>query len=529
MRTLPVVIAVLVAALVASSAAGSAVQEAPKQDFESGFASITEKDLLVHVTELAAPQLEGRDSPSDGLFRAGEYLIGRLKAAGIEPGSKQSYRMGYSLLRPAPVPEHCLLVLKPKDGAEIVFELEKDYVPFPGCPGEGEGKLTFFGFGITESGERYDDLKGKNCKGEIVMILEGEPRHKKLFEGPEVTKAADTYTKIKNLEDRGARGVLVVRRPPAEQPKGLDGTLLVPTEIGFRHTWASWNYPGLQAKRTINADIPVLEITPEVAAQLLGEDVIELAAKMDSSGKPLKRERKDVSLTLKAGLDERNVPIDNVVGLLRGSDPVLANEYLVLGAHYDHIGVDAWGRVGCGADDNGSGSAGLVEIAEAMALAKPKRSILFVWFSAEEDGLLGSEEFAEHPPVAMSSVVTMLNVDMIGRCAEDEVTVVGTHFNPALDGVLKEAKKLKPTGLKKIYTDKALDLWERSDQYHFHKQGVPALFFTEGAIDAENPDYHVFSDTIDKLSLPKMAKITRFMFNTAWLVANAPERLPKPR
>ncbi|NOT31030.1 MAG: M20/M25/M40 family metallo-hydrolase [Planctomycetes bacterium] len=208
--------------------------------------------------------------------------------------------------------------------------------------------------------------------------------------------------------------------------------------------------------------------------------------------------------------------------------PPLASEYLVIGAHYDHIGVDAWGRIGCGADDNGSGSAGLLELAEAMALAKPKRSILVAWFSAEEVGLDGSKAFCENPPVAMSSIAAMLNVDMIGRLEEDEVYVIGSHVNKGFEDVLKAAKKLKPTQIKKVFTDKGVQFWTRSDHFNFHEKGVPALFFFEGAIEADNPDYHVFTDTVDKLSTTKMARITRFMFNTAWLIANEPERPPAP-
>src|SRR5262245_58692072 len=126
---------------------------------DAGFASITEQDLLVHATELASPQLEGRDSPSKGLYCAGEYIIGRLKAAGVEPGgTNQAYRMGYTLRRPAPVPDQCLLAFQPKDGEETVLVLEEDYVPFASCPGEAEGTLSFNGFGITESDEKkYDD------------------------------------------------------------------------------------------------------------------------------------------------------------------------------------------------------------------------------------------------------------------------------------------------------------------------------------------------------------------------------------
>jgi len=498
-----------------------------------GFDSIQEKDLLVHVTELASPELEGRDSPSDGLFRAGEYLIERLQALGFQPGvGGTSFRQNYSVTRLAPVEASCLLAAKPEDGEELVFQLEKDFVPLPHATGEGEGILTFYGYGITEAGERYDDLKGRNMKGEVVMILEGEPRSKKLFDGPLVTKAADAYTKVKALEERGARGVLIVRRPPALEKgsprKGYVGRPIVPTEIGFRHTWASWVNRD-QATQEAQIGIPVLEIDLATATKLLGEDVGELAERIDSTGKPLRRERKDLRVTLRAASAERPVPIDNIVGLLPGSDATLAQEYLVLGGHYDHIGVDSRGRIGAGADDNGSGSAGLLELAEAFALARPKRSIVFAWFSAEEDGLIGSEEFCARPPIDLKQVVTMLNVDMIGRCAEDEAYLIGTHFNPAFEDVLKEAKKLKPVQLKKIYTDKGLDLWERSDHYHFHQKGIPALFFTEGAIDAENPDYHNFDDTVEKLSLTKMARITRLMFNFAWLVSESPERPPKPR
>jgi hypothetical protein len=500
-------------------------------EFEAGFASITEKDLLVHVTELASPQLEGRDSPSEGLFRAGEYIIGRLQAAGLEPGmSDGGFRHGYQLEREAPVPAECALVLEPADGEALHFVLEEDFVPLPSCPGEGEGPLSFFGFGITEADDkRYDDLKGKNCKGEIVMVIEGEPRSKKLFEGPVITRAGDVYQKVKDLEERGARGVLVVRRPPTEEPKGLEQKPVRHAPLGFRYTWASWNHTGPQANHRIDAKIPVLEISPDCAAKLLGEDALELAHKIESSGKPVRRERKDVRVSLRAGLAHTQVPIDNVVGIVRGSDPALAGEYVVLGAHYDHIGVDGWGRVGCGADDNGSGSSGLLEIAEGMTLAKPRRSLLFCWFSAEEDGLHGSAALVERPPVPLSAMVAMLNVDMIGRCAEDEAYVVGAHINRAFEDVLKDAKRLKPTQLKKVFTDKGLDLWERSDHFNFQKNGVPAMFFTEGAIDAENPDYHLWSDTVEKLSLTKMARITRYMFNTTWLLANASERVPAPR
>jgi hypothetical protein len=310
-------------------------------------------------------------------------------------------------------------------------------------------------------------------------------------------------------------------------PKGLDGRPVAAAPLGFRYSWAHWVGESGRGEASM-PHIPVHEVTPAVATTLLGEDVLKLAAQIESSGKPVRRERPDVRVSLRAGTSRQQVPLDNIVGLVRGSDPVLGAEYLVMGAHYDHIGVDTWGRVGCGADDNGSGSSGLLEQAEAMALAKPKRSIVLVWFSSEEDGLDGSKAFCEHPPVPTSAQVGMLCCDMIGRLVEDEVYVIGAHINRAYEDVLKDAKKLKPTQIKKVFTDKGLDLWERSDHYNFQLKGVPAMFFTEGAIDADNHDYHRWTDTVDKLSMTKMARISRFMFNTAWVIANAPKRPPTP-
>jgi hypothetical protein len=511
-------------------------QETLPPEFEAGFASITEKDVLAHVTEIAAPQLEGRDSPSKGLTRAGEYIISRLKEAGVEPGgTDKSYRMEYTMQRRAPVPEECLLSCTIGKEAEIAFAFEEDFVPLPSCPGHAEGALSFYGFGITETDEkRYDDLKGKNCKGEVVMILEGEPRSKKLFEGPEITEAADTYAKVKALEERGAVAALLVRRPPVEEFKGADGKPIAPTPIGFRYTWANWNTgaPNIRSgrgTRDVNVHIPVLEISEAAATRLLGEDVAQLAAKIESSGKPIRRERKEARVEVSSGLTEKLVPHPNVVGLVPGTDPDLAHEYVVLGAHLDHIGVDSWGRIGCGADDNGSGSACLVELAQAFALAKPKRSLLFVWFSSEEDGLDGSKAFCANPTVPRDSMAAMLNMDMVGRLEDDEVWVLGTAPNPEFEDVLKDARKLRPTQIKKLETNKGMEDWERSDQFSFHQIHVPVLFFFEGKIEPDNTDYHTYRDTVDKLSIPKMARITRLVFNTAWLIANDPKRPPPPR
>jgi hypothetical protein len=418
-----------------------------------------------------------------------------------------------------------------KGGEPQLFELEQDYVPFPECSGEAAGTLVFAGYGITGAKERYDDLKGVKLKGRIALVLEGEPRHKKLFEGPTITSAADGYAKVLALEDEGARGVLIARRPPPERTSGPDGKPIPEAEIGYRYQWAFWN-PNLvtpAAEATRKPSIPVLEVSGKVASALLGQDVEELAARIDRSGKPIRDDLSEVALSLSAGFALTAVELENVAGILPGTDAALANEYVVLGAHYDHIGVDPWGRIGCGADDNGSGTVALLELAQAFGTSPARRPLVFAAFSAEEQGLIGSAFFVDSPPVPTASMVAMLNMDMIGRGDPDEVVVIGTKQNPALLEVLERAKKLHPTDLKRVITGKAEEFWERSDQFSFHQKGVPVLFFFESVSESENPDYHTFRDTIELLELPKMARITRLVFNTAWVLAQADERPPAPR
>ena len=503
---------------------------------DAGFETIREDDVGVHLRELASPQLEGRDTPSEGLELAALYIEERLRAAGFEPlGEEGSYRMPYTIESYAPVEARTSLRLDfegeaPADLPELEFE--KTYVPLPRCNGDNGGEVVFCGFGITGAKERYDDLKGVQVKGKVALILAGEPNHKRLFDGPEISEAADLYGKLSELEDAGVAGVLVVRRPPAERVEGLDGEEVQASELGFRYSWATWNPSTTKPmKRWASAEFefPVLEITHEVGSAILGEDILELAATIESKGKPVKIELEGVRAEMKSAFQRRDVRADNVVGVMRGTDAALAEEFLVLGAHYDHIGVDAWGRIGYGADDNASGTAALLELVEAFGSVQPRRSVVAAFFSGEEDGLIGSRAFCDEPPVARDAQVAMLNMDMVGRGKASEVVVLGTKENPELEKVLKEAKKLKPTKIKKVITGKAEQLWERSDHFSFHRKGIPTLFFFEAVSETDNADYHTFRDTIERLDADKITRTARFVFNTAWLIANDDERPPPPR
>ena len=500
------------------------------KEFLAGYATIAEKDLELHVWNLASAPLEGRDSPSLGLERAALYVESALVAAGCEPLEDGTYRHSFRRTLHQPVEDGCSLSLTGEQ--EGTFELGRDFVPVAHCGGAAEGELVFCGFGIAAKKERYSDLSGRGLNGDVVMILAGEPRHRVRFDGPEVTRYATLWKKLDDLADAGAAGVLVVRRPPAEDPgRPVGAPELEPAGLGFRYTWASW---AIETMTSVPGGLPrdlppTLEISPACASALLGEDVLDLALSRDRTGRDKKPRAIGRDVRFSSETRSAAVAIDNVVGILPGSDPELAQEYVVVGAHYDHVGVDDRGRIGFGADDNASGTAALIEVAEALALARPRRSVIFCAFAAEEDGLLGSAGFCEYPPVPVGSMVAMLNMDMLARGDRDEVAVLGIRRNPELADLLDRAGDLKKTGVKQVVTRKGESLWQRSDHFSFHERGVPSLFFFEGLPISRNEDYHTWRDTIDELDFDKLTRTSRLVFNTAWLLANDDERPPAPR
>lgn len=504
-----------------------------------GFKTILEKDLERHLVQLASGSLEGRDSPSLGLERAAEYIEARFEEIGLTPARGDDYRMAfdYGSSLPLPVEKDCSLTLTDDGGEPQAFEYGQDFVPVAYADGEGQGSLVFLGFGIEERKERYHEISKRHVKGRVALIVEGEPNHYKKFDGQEVTRAASLWRKLGDLADAGAAAVLVARRErgPSSSSGGEEDA---GPRIGFRHTWAHWKGEQMtRVPRELPSKLPpTLEVTMDCASALLGEDVGELARRMDRTAKTQHREEDDRIVRVSAKSVEGPVMVDNVVGLLRGSDPELAEEYVVIGAHYDHVGVDERGRIGFGADDNASGTAALIELAEALAESPPRRSVLFCAFGAEEDGLVGSRAFCDDPPVPASAMVAMLNMDMIGRGKDSEVVVLGVAANPSFEDLLERARKLGGTGVKDVVVARKRvelgnqeRLWERSDHYPFHQEGVPAMFFMEGLPIGANADYHTWRDTIDLLDLDKMLRTTRLVFNTVWLLATDAERPPAPR
>jgi hypothetical protein len=534
--------------------------------FAPGFDTILGPDLEKDARALADLELEGRDTPSAGLERAAVWIEGRFRRAGLgfapdsagafkkivgaDPlpeGADASASRGTAVLgtfrrpfrRPLPQPDAaaCELALDVGEGASSkssTFELARDFVPVQGCEGQASGDLVFAGYGIQSKTEKYDDLAGLKIKGRIALVVEGEPRTTdRRFDGVEIGRAASLWDKVDALFAAGASGVVAARRPPAKPASEAKSASVAKSadpakpELSFRSTWASFN--GEATDPPPRHPLPLVEVSLACAGEILGQDVEAVAEKIDKSVHPQHVAVKGRRVRLRSTTKEVDVRVDNLVGLVRGEDPALAEEYVVLGAHYDHVGIDGRGRIGAGADDNASGVAGMLEIAEALAAAGPRRSVFCCAFAGEEEGLLGSRAFCSALPVPKAQIVAMVNLDMIGRGGADEVVAIGVTQNPELEKLIARARKLRPTGVREVVVRQGEDLFERSDHFSFHKIGIPVVFFFEGLPIDRNKDYHTWRDTADKLDFAKMLNTTKLVYNVTWLLAADDGRPPPPR
>ena len=517
-------------------------------DILDGSKAIKEAAIAADLFDLARVEMEGRDSPSSGQQRAADLIAERFRSLGLvpcadseevlarfegggaseeegEPGRTAvtggSYRRPFQRGLEAPVFAECSLNYQIEGaGDDSKAECGVDWVPVLGCAGRFNGEVVFAVFGIQSKKDRYDDLAKLDLDGCVALIVEGEPRHKRKFDGRELTASALLWSKLESLEAEGVEGVLVVRRYP-ELPKGKREAF---EALGLRYRYSNASFLGAKNVRPPRRRPPVIEISPGFAEALTGADVLAWAEAVDKSGSPKKLSIENSVIEVKSTTRLQQVRVDNVVGVLPGSDPELADEFVVVGAHYDDIGVGVGGRVGAGADDNGSGTAGLLAVAQALTISKPRRSVLICAFSGEEAGLLGSKALCAAPPVPLSNVVAMVNMDMIGRGGTAEVAVLGTALNRDLASVLSRGHKLGKTGVKKLVTEGGTDIWERSDHFPFHSEGVPVLFFFEGLPLSRNPDYHTWRDVFELVDTKKIMHTSKLVHQTLCLLANDDSR-----
>jgi hypothetical protein len=456
--------------------------------------SIDPKLYVDDVKYLASPELRGRAAGTPELEKAGDFLIGKFKEFGIPPADGKNYHQAFPVTTSAKPGTHNHFSVT-GNGKSESLKFQKDYIPFNfSHSGKLTGSVVFAGYGITAPEYKYDDYANIDVKGKIVILLRHEPQEadeKSVFAGKQFTQHAQFASKATNAKMHGAAGVIIVN--DTANHKEDDDKLQV---------FGSVSGPE-------DAGIPFVQVKEAIA-----EKWFEASGKhLDQIIQGIDKDLKPESFALPASLQvDANVDLERLVKTVNNIAAYLAGEtkeYIIIGAHYDHLGMGGQfslapsqtGQVHPGADDNASGTAGVIELARYYSkLPKQKRGILFLAFTGEELGLLGSAFWANNPEIPLENAVAMLNMDMIGRAKSGKLYLGGSATGSTFRSMLTEIVAKHPD-LKVDYSEGPAS--GSSDHTSFIAKRVPSLFFFSGL----HSDYHKPSDTWDKIDGPASAKV----------------------
>lgn len=482
--------------------------------FVAGCAGGLERRFQAHIDYLAGDKLEGRGVGSRGIELASDYIARQFASIGLEPaGDDGTYFQTFPLTLHRTLTAESRLAFS---GDKAERRQGTDFIPFNFSSDDGfSGGVVFCGYGISNPDKTYDDYKDIDLTGKVALMLDGEPPSW-TDENGNPTRHAMHRNKVYNAKDRGAVAVLLVSPKPAE---GETDRL---TEFVAEGTDA-YGIPAFHITRAIAYD--------RLAGVRFGS-LDELQGKLDDGGFA-SGDLAHVSVTGQAGFKKTTAPTRNVLGLRRGVGS-LADEFVVIGAHYDHLGIrkpmmrkfkggklvaeEVRPQIHNGADDNASGTSGLIEIARMFAAEPPSnRSILFIAFTAEESGLHGSKYYIEHPAIPIERTAAMLNMDMIGRLkpGDDRVQVFGVQCGKEFMEVLEPAGRAFG-----LTIAPAVDEGGRSDHATFVRKQIPSLHFFSG----NHSDYHQPSDDADKINAAGGVRIARLVYETARELADRDTR-----
>ena len=467
---------------------------------------VSSSELLEHVAYLASDELQGRAPGTVGIGKAEQYISDQFSSYGLLPLSgKSSYFLEFAPYQGTFDPDASSLRFVSPSGT-IVTTLGVDFKPFWFSElGSISAELVFAGYGITAPEYDYDDYRDIDVAGKAVLIMRHEPEEQNSasrFNGRQFSQHAYFQKKIEVARSHGAVAMILFTDPlnhtGAEDLRVLSTLSLNPI-AGKKH-----------------GDNPFLSIhisreTAGLVVQPFDFSLLKMQRAVDDGTPPSRYDMGEtrVDLVLNLFPDDTRIQVRNVAGIVPGSDPALQSELIVVGAHHDHLGSFAGqgDTVYNGADDNASGTAALLEIAEQFAKMrkKPKRSVVFVTFSSEEKGLIGSQALVESGYLDMNSVVFMVNLDMIGRNPEETIQVSGDGFTKGLRVLVEELNESYGLPLSFSGTTHAAN----SDHHVFHERGVPYLMFFSG----EHDDYHGLGDHGDKLNYSRMESIAKLAFD----------------
>ncbi|QNL50081.1 M28 family peptidase [Olivibacter sp. SDN3] len=487
---------------------------------------ITEQSASDHLHIIASDEFEGRETGKEGIEKAAQYIAGEFKKLGLTAPVNGAY------FQPVPLAENKFQVNTFRIGNHDL-ESGVDFYIINAENNEHiqDEELIFIGYGISD--KHYDDLKDIDISGKVVLLINtDEPTNNNGVSAITGTTEKSSWAtsrnkRIQHIIGKGPKLILAVS-PETEtllervRKAGSTGKMQIKEDIATQDT----------AKEQTAT---VAYITPKTANLILkttGKSYQDLKTQIDSTGKPSTKQVK-VNVDTQFGTQIVDVKARNVLGYLEGTD--LKDELLVITAHYDHIGVNAGGQINNGADDDGSGVTGVLEIAKAFTKAKqdgngPRRSILFMTVTGEEKGLLGSDYYARYPVFPLAQTVANLNIDMIGRIDpphannKNYVYLVGSDKLSSTLHQISEQANRDNTQLTLDYKyndpDDPERIYYRSDHYNFAKNGIPVVFYFNGV----HEDYHDIGDTVDKIDFEMLTKRAQLVFYTAWDLVNRDQR-----
>jgi Zn-dependent M28 family amino/carboxypeptidase len=460
--------------------------EAPvSEEAKAAAAHITADDLRAQITKIASDEFEGRAPATHGDEKTREYLAEQLKAMGYEPGGADgSYQQKFDVVGiEAKMPKQWTFA---KDGKKVSFKWWDQYIAGSGVQQEKasikDAEVVFVGYGIQAPEYGWDDFKGQDLKGKVLLVLNNDPDwDPNLFEGNKRLYYGRWVYKYESAARQGAAGAIIVHTTPSA---GYPFQVVQSSWSGEQVELPAESEPRVQAKAWLTED------ASRELVKLAGQDLDKLIESAKS------KDFQPVPLGIKTSLAFTNTikrsSTGNVYGVLKGSDPALSNEYVIYTAHHDHLGVgepNAQGdKIYNGAMDNASGVAQLLSIGKAFKAlpTPPKRSVMLLFVAAEEQGLLGSKYYAEHPTVAPGKIAANLNFDggnILGRARD--VVYVGKGKS-SLDAEVEAIAKLQG---RTVTPDQFPDrgFFYRSDQFNFAKIGVPAVYLDTGTDFIDRP------------------------------------------
>ena len=473
---------------------------------------ITQQGLKDKLTIVASADMEGRETASPGQKKAAAYIEDHFRKLGLKPGNGTSYQQLYPLYQDV-LTEKKISV----NGRTFVWDQDFSFSLRTIANGSWTfNNMVFAGYGTIDSAKNINDYAGLDVKGKLVIVLDGGPSPAPAG-GGERRGFGPGAAKIDAALKNGAVGLLIVSQDfPHKNSTAIKGPM------------------SLQPSATSTSTFLTADISDDVASALLGRTSKIAFAQL----KDINKGNYSAELKITAVKTTETLESSNVIAVLPGTDK--KEEYVFLTGHYDHLGKNG-NTIWYGADDDGSGTVSVMQMAEAFTAAAkkgkgPRRTVVFMTVSGEEKGLLGSAYYSEHPTYPLDKTSADLNTDMVGR-VDTERKLADTLNYVYVIGHDKLSSELVGIneGVNNKYTKLTLDykyddpndrnmIYYRSDHFNFAKKGVPILFFYDGMLLA---DYHQPTDTVDKINFALMEKRVQMIFYTGWEIANRDNMLKR--